>query len=381
MRFFSFDVNRRRAIATIASFVASVTLAVTPPLATSAFAVGCAPTTTDFVGGGTSDISSATFGTAGVNYTELRFTSTSDCDWIVPSGVTEIDIVLVGGGGGGGSGSRAGGGGAGELAYKDAYAVTPESSISVSVGSGGIGGVDGVSAAESGSSSTFGAAVALGGGRGGGNVGASAETGGSSGGARGFSTAVAALAATTTVDALAFTRLANNGGGTDGSSYGTGGGGAGGAAFATATIYSADPSTQPNGGDSFTIFGHELAGGGSGWAAGAYVSSGGGEVGGSNFPVEDPVANTGSGSAAAATPAGASPGADGVVIVRFVTPTDDSGGGDVDGGGEDGGDGSTSTPPTTNLANTGFDAFAALGIGIVAVLVGAGALRFSRRRA
>lgn len=370
MKILSSGASRRRAIATFLSFTASVTLTVAPPFATGAFAADCAPTSSTFVGGGTSDISSETYGTAGVDYTELTFISTAGCDWTVPADVTSIDIALVGGGGGGGSGSRAGGGGAGELAYKAAYSVTPESTISVSVGTGGVGGVDGVSEAESGTSTTFGDVVALGGGRGGGNVGEMAETGGSAGGARGFSTAAAALAGTTTTDAFSFTRLANNGGGTDGSSYGTGGGGAGGAAFATATIYSADPSTQPDGGDSFTVFGHELAGGGSGWAAGSYASSGGGTVGGSNFPAEDPVANTGSGSAAAATPAGASPGADGVVVVRFVTPTADSGGG------------STPTPPTTTkLADTGFDAFSGLGLGLVAVVAGAGALRFARRKA
>jgi uncharacterized repeat protein (TIGR02543 family) len=280
----------------------------------------CTPVTTTFVGGGTADSTAATYGTLGENYTELRFTSLGACDWTVPAGVASIDIALVGGGGGGGSGSRAGGGGAGELAYKTSFAVTPSSSIAVSVGAGGAGGVDPNSEASNGVPTTFGSATALGGGRGAGSAGVTPGAGGSSGGGRGIS-AASALAATQTTDALSFTRLVNNGGGSDGSSYGAGGGGAGGAAFATATIYVTNPSTQPNGGASFTVFGHELAGGGSGWTGGTYNSVGGGTVGGSNSPTRSPAANTGSGGGAGSTPAGASAGADGVVIVRYLTPS------------------------------------------------------------
>ena len=45
-------------------------------------------------------------------YTVLTFTSTSTCNWTVPTGVTSIDLFMVGGGGGGGTDGGAGGGGA-----------------------------------------------------------------------------------------------------------------------------------------------------------------------------------------------------------------------------------------------------------------------------
>lgn len=106
-----------------------------------------------------------------------------------PSGVTEVDVLVVGGGGGGGSATGfanagAGGGGAGGVVYEQAYPVTPLSGVSITVGAGGNGGAAGNNSGSTGSASLFGSLTALGGGGGiGGN--GNGVAGGSGGGARG----------------------------------------------------------------------------------------------------------------------------------------------------------------------------------------------------
>lgn len=60
--------------------------------------------------------------------------------WIAPAGVTSVSVVAVGGGAGGGSNYNSNGGGGGGLGYRNNQAVTPGSSYTVFVGSGGSGG-------------------------------------------------------------------------------------------------------------------------------------------------------------------------------------------------------------------------------------------------
>jgi hypothetical protein len=69
---------------------------------------------------------------------------TSDGTFSVPSGVTALDVLVVGGGGGGGAPSpvpsaimQAGGGGAGGLVFFPCYPVTSSGTITVTVGNGG----------------------------------------------------------------------------------------------------------------------------------------------------------------------------------------------------------------------------------------------------
>ena len=59
--------------------------------------------------------------------------------WTCPTGVSQIEVLVVGGGGSGagGNGGGAGGGGAGGLIYNAAYSVTPGTSYAVTVGAGG----------------------------------------------------------------------------------------------------------------------------------------------------------------------------------------------------------------------------------------------------
>jgi hypothetical protein len=89
---------------------------------------------------------------------------TSDGTFTVPDGITQVDVLVVGGGGAG-SGSTSGGGGAGGLVWETNYSVTPGDNISVTVGAGGSGGPP-ESAGTNGENSSFGSIVAQGGGHG-----------------------------------------------------------------------------------------------------------------------------------------------------------------------------------------------------------------------
>lgn len=79
-----------------------------------------------------------------VVFTSFNTTLNSDVSWTVPTGVTEISAVCVGGGGGGGGcnggtdGNGSAGGGGGGLAY-GTFAVTPGETLTIRVGSGGTG--------------------------------------------------------------------------------------------------------------------------------------------------------------------------------------------------------------------------------------------------
>ena len=68
-------------------------------------------------------------------------TFTSSGTFSVPSGITTVDVLIVGGGGSGGSGAAShtagGGGGAGGLIYFPCYPVTPGGTITLTVGCGG----------------------------------------------------------------------------------------------------------------------------------------------------------------------------------------------------------------------------------------------------
>jgi hypothetical protein len=73
---------------------------------------------------------------------EAIFTDTSGpISWVVPSGVTKISAVCIGGGGGGkGDGSGGGGGAGGDLRYYNNLSVTPGETLTITVGVGGTGG-------------------------------------------------------------------------------------------------------------------------------------------------------------------------------------------------------------------------------------------------
>jgi|GEM_PF-2050895 len=141
-------------------------------------APNCLPQESTFAGDGT-------IGDSGVPYVALQFVTVGDCNWSTPSGVTEVDLLVVGGGGGGGGqwdsdtdgtagldGASGSGGGGGVF---DGSGVPVSGSVSVSIGPGGAGGVTAsnrsLTGGLQGADSTFGLVSAGGGGGGGCNAG------------------------------------------------------------------------------------------------------------------------------------------------------------------------------------------------------------------
>lgn len=131
---------RFAAIAMCAAVAIPINLAVSPPAAAST-----CPTGFSLVAGTT-------------NVCERRFTATGTTTWTVPSGLTSIDVMVVGGGGGGGGGGSSrsgggGGGGGGVIATRD-LSVTSSTTFSVTIGTGGTYGSSG-DAGQAGGSSSF----------------------------------------------------------------------------------------------------------------------------------------------------------------------------------------------------------------------------------
>jgi hypothetical protein len=315
-------------------------------------------------GGGTYNTNSAAAGGSGIvivkyKRTQARLTATSNTavvtqkfsvsnTWTAPAGVTQVEILVVGGGGGGGYGRDvantgsfgAGGGGAGGLVYNSALSITPGTSYTVTVGAGGAGSVGTTGAANqgsTGSNSTFSGSgittiTAYGGGGGGGvsNNGTyqSGLNGGSGGGAGAWNPATG-----------------NNGAGVAGQgnsgglalTAGEAGGGGGGAGQPGQSAINAKAG-DGGAGLPYSITGNleYYAGGGAGSSdlSGTLVGRGGigggggagsGLVGG-NYPGLNGAPNTGGGGGAAGG-YNASPnypggnGGSGVVILRYRVPT------------------------------------------------------------
>ena len=84
----------------------------------------------------------STFTETGTVYTVQTFiTAENNCTWTVPSNVSGIKIIIVGGGGGAGFGACGGGGGAGRVILSNTrISVAPSSTITLTIGAGGAGG-------------------------------------------------------------------------------------------------------------------------------------------------------------------------------------------------------------------------------------------------
>ena len=166
----------------------------------STSAVGSDTTTNITVQYSAADASAGTTVTGTRNFsitqkapTISTYTSTGSGTFSVPTGVSAVDVLVVAGAGGGGA-RGGGGGGAGGLIYRPAFPVTPGSTISTQVGTGGRratmnNGTDSEGAVN-GIDSIFGTLRAKGGGHGGNQTGSpvgptpngGAGTGGSGGG-------------------------------------------------------------------------------------------------------------------------------------------------------------------------------------------------------
>ena len=112
-------------------------------------------------------------------HTILVYNQTGNGDWVVPTGVTNIRLLVIGGGGNGGNNAGGGGGAGGVISY-DAYSVSPGEIWNISVG--------GSHANSSFNKGTVIQNIAWRGGNGGISTVANPENGGSGGGGHGSAT-------------------------------------------------------------------------------------------------------------------------------------------------------------------------------------------------
>jgi hypothetical protein len=272
---------------------------------------------------------------------------TSSGTFSIPSGITSIDVLVVGGGAGGGS-QHGGGGGAGGLIFMPAYSVTPSGTITVTVGSGGCGGQSGSppnpnGGGLAGQDSAFGSPgdpglgqdgvlTAKGGGGGKGSAGAPAIHGGSGGGGQRQDTTGGAGTQPTQPGNSGSYGFGNPGGNALGAADGGAGGGGAGAAGANVT---GAPGGDGGAGKAYTIADGTTpvyyAGGGGGGghvptpAPGGTGGQGGGGAGGSYctstagglMTAAGQANKGGGGGGSGASPNPGESGGSGVVIVRY----------------------------------------------------------------
>ena len=221
------------------------------------------------------------------------------------TGNLNVELLIVAGGGGGGE-SRGGGGGAGGLIYNSSYYLTA-GTYPVVVGTGGGNNVNGTN-------SSFDSYDAMGGGRGGGEAGYGVAKTGANGGSGGG-------AIENTAIGVGIVGQGYNGasGLSAGTYLGGGGGGAGGEGVAGTSGGTGGIGLEYNinGSDQYYAGG---GGAGGNTAFGVGGSSIGGD-GSDSGTATDGVANTGSGGGGGAgSPRGdGGSGADGIVIIRYLT--------------------------------------------------------------
>jgi hypothetical protein len=272
------------------------------------------------------DVKTVTTVSAHTTVTFPRTYLTSVGGWRVPTGVSQVNAVVVGGGGGGNgetdfTGWLSGGGGAGGYQFVTT-SVTPGSLQTVKVGQGGRRGLNiatqnlNTDVPTNGEDTTFLTVTALGGGYGGGRslngaLGNAGGTGGSGGGGGTYSGAGGSG-----------TAGQGNNGGSSGPSCcaGAGGGGAGGAGGNTSGT------TGGNAGNGVLnplfvsgVSAQYLAGGGAG--GGSVTNGSAGSLGGVEWKTTAP-ANSGSGGGGGGGGATNFPGGyggSGVVIVKYIS--------------------------------------------------------------
>ena len=238
----------------------------------------------------------------GSNYKFLVRATTSDSNssctgnWSAPTGVTEVEVFVLGGGGGGG-GKLGGGGGSGGAILQSSYSIGSDTTIAVTVGGGGHGGYGGINdSAGYGGNSTFGSLIAYGGGYGGDEVAGvrSGRNGGSGGGANGGAGGNGAIGTATQAFGTG-TKYGSNGGYGSGitTAFGAGGGGGLGGSGG-----SGSSTNGGAGGLGITRYGVNLGGGGGGGVdsgtAGTAATYGGG-AGSSSGNGSNATASTGGG--------------------------------------------------------------------------------------
>jgi len=247
-------------------------------------------------------------------------TFTTDDTFDPPAGVTEVEVLVVGGGGGGGAanaGNAGGGGGAGGLIYESDFLTN--GGVTVVVGEGGAGG-SGNAKGLKGSDSQFGTLVAEGGGGGGGAPGSAQRLDGDAGGSGGGG-ATRSRGNQFGSGGAGVGNQGNNGGDAL-YEFGAGGGGGAGTSGSDATQASAG-----EGGNGLFYMGDVFAGGGGGGSLdgtslpGTGGNGGGGDGGDVEMPGQDalPATGGGGGGSGGGGEEGGN-GGSGIVIVRYITP-------------------------------------------------------------
>lgn len=272
----------------------------------------------------------------------LTFNNTVNCDWVVPSGVTRIRVLLIGGGGGGGFDIGGGGGGGGFREVTNVV-TTPGEVVTLRAGSGGNGdtsqgmpcvGSNGTSSSIALDSGTL---TAIGGGGGGGqDGGGNCATDGLAGGSGGgggvgiqWPRVGGAGTYATDSDATTFGNAGGDAAPSNSNYYaGGGGGGAGGAGVAGSADNLGAIGGDGGSGKISSITGANItyAGGGAGGffqsgTRGNGGSGGGGDGGTSSISPVDGIHGRGGGGGGGGVQNGVhgqgARGGDGVVIVRY----------------------------------------------------------------
>lgn len=215
---------------------------------------------------------------------------TSSGTFSVPSGLTTVNVLVVGGGGAGGFGvsQGGGGGGAGGLIYRPAFPVTPGGTVTVTVGEGASAPGSSGTTSANGQDSVFGTLTAKGGGSGGsfntGDAGPNQGNPGGSGGGRGggYPNNSAGSATQPTQPGDSGTYGFGNPGGLGSNSNADPAGGGGGAGAAGESV-PGNPTLGGNGGigKAYNISGTSVyyAGGGGGGEDAQPAAQGGGQGG------------------------------------------------------------------------------------------------------
>lgn len=259
----------------------------------------------------------------------LMFTKTSK--WVVPIGVTSVDVLVVGGGGGGGY-DQGGGGGGGGLVYAANVPVTAGQAYSIVVGAGGAGSSSNSSKGSSGGNSSFllvggggygsGTITGYGGGGGGSLNSRAGLNGGSGGGSAGSDSSY-------TNQAGGDNSYAGQGfdGGAGNRYAGGGGGGAGGAGEDSKIIGSSSSGLGGVGGPglpfaiSGSLYYYSCGGGGGSGGTGSKGAKGGfggfGGRGAADTEAGGSASGYGSGGGGAHTGGAGGAGSQGIVILRY----------------------------------------------------------------
>jgi hypothetical protein len=244
----------------------------------------------------------------------VSFTTPGTTSWYPPTGVTSVQYLVVAGGGGGAGVWGGGGGGGGVLT--GTLAVTPNTAVTVTVGSGGLGGVG--ASGSNGNNSVFGSVTAIGGG-GGGRANVAGSAGGSGGGGGYYNGGIATPGAGTNGQGNA------GGSGSTVSAVGTGGGGGGAGAVGGngASVAGAGGAGFSSNISGSTVF--YGGGGGGGYdssphSAGSGGAGGGGNGVGNNGTGGAGTANSGGGGGGGGNPGTGGAGGSGVVIVQYTSP-------------------------------------------------------------